>query len=144
MIILPIAAACFHGARPTPVSSADSASIAIEQMISAGRWQTSAGTAGNYRVTIRREGHEEGHRYAVLQWVEDRGNGIVTGEVVDLNQRAHVYALTDPVIVRRGANWILQLRAATSPLTQYDSLVEFVLGDPGTVTLVMIRSDLSF
>jgi hypothetical protein len=108
----------------------------IEQVVSGGRWQTSATMAGNFRVLVRREGGEDIRRLAVLQWVEDRDNGIVVGRSTELNALAHVYALSDPTIIRRGANWMLRLRAAVAPLSQYDSVVEFVLGDPGTVTLV--------
>ena len=105
--------------------------------MSGGRWQAGK-EAGAYRFIVTREGSEELRRRLVVEWIRE-GEAHQPDSLrqsVELSERAAVYALSDPVILRRGARWILRVKAALRPLSPYDHPMEFVLGSPGSVTLV--------
>ncbi len=111
--------------------------LSVEQVVSGGYWQVGK-AAGAYRVIVVREGWEEIRRRAVVEWIEE-GEAHQPDSLrrsVALNERAAVYALSDPVIIRRGAHWIVRVKAASRPLSPYNQIVEFELGTPGSVTLL--------
>jgi hypothetical protein len=139
-----VLAAAFVFAANGPISAQvpDSArfpgvDVAIEQIISGGRWQSGKAT-GEYRIIVVREGWEEIRRRVVLEWLQegDRDVGVSRRQAVELNDRVNIYGLSDPQIVHRGSRWILLLKAATQPLSPYNRVVAFELGAPGQITRV--------
>ena len=124
-------------AQVSPLARAARVDLQVEQIASAGRWESGKATGG-YRVLVVREGSEEVRRRAVLQWIQEsaaRGPDSLRYSL-ELTEQAGAYALSHPEIIRRGARWILRLKAASQPLASYDRSVEFELGPPGKVSLV--------
>jgi hypothetical protein len=126
-------------ARPPAMAQAPVITVnpAVETIVSGGRRQAGK-SQGHFRVVVVQQGWEEIRRFARLEWIREPsepGPEVVVKQL-DLTERANVYALSGPVIEQRGAQWVVQFKAASAPLAAYDQTIVFSLGTPGMVTLI--------
>ena len=138
IIALCVAASCTRAseaARHAP--DVPDVPLSVEDVASGGRWQSGT-SQGSYRVIGFAEGFEEVRHRVVVQWLQDatrdRSDSLVN--TVDLNERGNVYGLASPAIVQQGSSWIVKVRSARMPMTQYDDSLTFTVGTPGIVSLV--------
>lgn len=132
--------------RPLPAQDAErdtlpTVSPQVETLVSGGQWVRGA-ARGRYRVLVLTEGWETIRRRAFVQWLAEPEDPEMPEQVratLELGPLTDLYALTAPVLARRGTQWTVTLRGAAQPMGAYDQPVRFVLGAPGVARRAPVR-----